>query len=133
MISDAIIEVDRVSRWFGDVVAVSEVSFTVGTGVTALLGPNGAGKSTVLRLLCGLEAPARGTVRVLGKDPRADVDIHRQIGLVPQQETLFDTQSGLEFVRLAGVLHGLPDANAAARHALDIVELDPDDPRKVSA
>jgi ABC-2 type transport system ATP-binding protein len=133
MSTDALIEVDRVTRWFGDVVAVSEVSFTVGAGVTALLGPNGAGKSTVLRLLCGLEAPARGTVRVLGKDPRIDVGIHRQIGLVPQQETLFDVQSALEFVRLAGILHGLPDPDAAARHALQVVELDPDDRRKVSA
>ena len=67
------IVVADVSKWFGDVVAVSEVSFTVGPGVTALLGPNGAGKSTILRMLCGLTAPARGEVRVLGRDPRSDL------------------------------------------------------------
>ena len=64
---ETMIVVEDVSKWFGDVVAVSEVSFTVGPGVTALLGPNGAGKSTILRMLCGLTAPARGEVRV----PRA--------------------------------------------------------------
>ncbi len=122
-----------VSKWFGDVVAVSEVSFSVGAGVTALLGPNGAGKSTVLRLLCGLVAPARGTVRVLGRDPRTDVDVHRYIGLVPQQETLFDSQTALEFLTLAAVLHELPAPEAAARAALATVELQPDDRRHLSA
>ncbi len=126
------IEADQVTRWFGDVVAVSDVSFRLDAGVTALLGPNGAGKSTVLRMLCGLVPPARGTIRVLGRDPRTDVGVHRHIGLVPQQESLFDTQTALGFVELAGVLHELPDPRGAARHALAVVELDPDDGRKVS-
>ena len=126
------ITVDGVSKWFGDVVAVSEVSFTVGPGVTALLGPNGAGKSTVLRMLCGLTAPARGQVRVLGSDPRRDLAVMGRIGLVPQQESVFDALNALEFVRLAGVLHGLPDPESSARWALGVVELDPDDPRRLT-
>ena len=80
---------DDVSKWFGDVVAVSEMTFRVGPGLTALLGPNGAGKSTALRLLCGLTPPSRGTVRVLGSDPHADTALYRRIGLVPQQEAVF--------------------------------------------
>ncbi|MCU1453104.1 MAG: putative transporter ATP-binding protein [Acidimicrobiales bacterium] len=123
---------DDVSKWFGDLVAVSEVSFEVGPGVTALLGPNGAGKSTVLRMLCGLTGPARGTIRVLGADPRTDLEVRRRIGLVPQQEGVFEAQDALGFVELAAVLHGLPDPAAAARHALGVVELDPDDPRRIS-
>ena len=67
-------------------VAVSDVSFEMGPGVTALLGPNGAGKSTMLRMLCGLARPSKGTVRVLGKDPRSDAGVTRSIGLVPQQD-----------------------------------------------
>ncbi len=131
--SAPMVEVDQATRWFGDVVAVSEVSFQVHAGVTALLGPNGAGKSTVLRMVCGLAAPARGTVRVLGRDPRTDIEVFRRIGLVPQQETLFDTQTGLEFVELAAVLHEVDQPREAARRALSVVELDPDDGRKVSA
>lgn len=121
------------SKWFGDVVAVSDVSCSVGPGVTALLGPNGAGKSTVLRLLCGLTPPSRGEVQIFGADPRADLSLFGLIGLVPQQESVFEFQRALEFVRFAAVLQGVPDADAAARRALAIVELDPGLERKVGA
>ena len=65
--STTMVEVDSVSKWFGDLVAVSDLSFTIGPGVTALLGPNGAGKSTLLRMLTGQAAPSSGSVRVLGE------------------------------------------------------------------
>ncbi|QYG94547.1 ABC transporter ATP-binding protein [Iamia sp. SCSIO 61187] len=123
------VAVDGCTRWFGDVVAVSEVSFSLGPGVTALLGPNGAGKSTLLRLLCGLVAPARGTVRILGRDPRRDVAVHRHLGLVPQQETVFDRLTAFELVELCAGLRGVEDAKVAATWALDAVELDGRDPR----
>ena len=126
------LEVTDASKWFGDVVAVSEVSFALGPGVTALLGPNGAGKSTLLRMICGLTPTSRGSVRVLGSDPRTDLAVRGRIGIVPQQEAVFDPLNALEFVRLAAVLHGITDADHVARAALHLVELDPDDPRKVT-
>ena len=125
------IAAEGVSKWFGPLVAVSDVSFEIGPGVTALLGPNGAGKSTMLRMLCGLAQPSRGTVRVLGRDPRADVAVTGSIGLVPQQESVFEPLTAHGFVRLAAVLHGLPDPNAAATAALELVSLDPADTRKL--
>jgi ABC-2 type transport system ATP-binding protein len=128
----SVIVADRVSKWFGSVVAVSDVSFEIGTGVTALLGPNGAGKSTMLRLLCGLARPSNGTVRVLGGDPHGDVELSRRIGLVPQQEGLFDRLTAAEFVRLAAVLHGLDEPDARSRSALTVVELDPEDTRPLA-
>jgi ABC-2 type transport system ATP-binding protein len=121
------IVVEGVSKWFGSVVALSDVSCSIGWGITALLGPNGAGKSTLFRLLCGLTAPSNGVVRVLGRNPKKDVGLTRHVGLVPQQETLFEALTALEFVRLAATLQGLPDADAAAHRALGIVELDRDD------
>ena len=125
------VEVDACTRWFGDVVAVSEVSFTLDAGVTALLGPNGAGKSTLLRLLCGLVPPARGTVRILDRDPRTDIGVHRHLGLVPQQETVFDRLTALELVETCALLRGVEEPREAAAHALGLVELDPGDRRSL--
>jgi ABC-2 type transport system ATP-binding protein len=129
----AMIEVDHASKWFGELVAVSDVSFHVGPGVTALLGPNGAGKSTMLRMLCGLTPPSKGTVTVLGGNPRHDLDLTARIGLVPQQETLFEGLSAYEFVHLAAVLTRVPDPDSATRASLALVELDPEDRRGVGA
>ena len=84
------VAVTGVTKAFGDVVAVSDVTFAVGPGVTALLGPNGAGKSTLFRVMCGLTPPSQGTVRVMGVDARRDRAVRGRIGLAPQQDALFD-------------------------------------------
>ena len=123
------IEVRGLGRWFGSVVALSGVSFDLRPGVTALLGPNGAGKSTLFRILCGLANPSQGTVRILGENPRANPGLTRHIGIAPQQEALFERQTIREFVGLAARLHHLDQPADAARRAIQLVELDPDDPR----
>jgi ABC-2 type transport system ATP-binding protein len=130
---NAIVEVANVTKSFGDVVAVSDVTFTVGPGVTALLGPNGAGKSTLFRVMCGLTAPTRGTVRVLGADARTDRAVRGRIGLAPQQDALFDRLSGHRFVEVAAETHGVPDAGTAAHRVMDLVELDAHDKKPVGA
>ena len=124
---------ENVSKWFGALVAVSDVTFDVGAGVTALLGPNGAGKSTMFRMLCGLAQPSKGTVRVLGRDPRADTGVTRMIGLVPQQESVFEPLTARQFVALSARLHGLPEPETAAGAALGQVGLDPSDRRRLPA
>ena len=78
----SLVVVNRISKWFDDVVAVSDVSFTLGPGVTALLGPNGAGKSTTLRMIAGLTPPSQGTIQVLGDNPRSSAEVRGRIGLV---------------------------------------------------
>jgi ABC-2 type transport system ATP-binding protein len=128
---DAMVVARNVSKWFKDLVAVSDVSFTVSPGVTALLGPNGAGKSTMLRMLCGLAAPSNGTIEVLGRNPRTDPSAASNIGLAPQQESVFETLTAHEFVTLSARLQGLDAPADAAAHALHIVELDPTDRRRL--
>lgn len=130
---DAVIAVDSVSKWFGDVVAISEVSFHIGRGVTALLGPNGAGKSTMLRMIAGLTPPSQGSVRVLSHDPHRDLALTRKVGLVPQQDGLFESLTALEFVRLAAVLQRVNDPRTAAEEALREVGLDSGDGRRVAS
>jgi ABC-2 type transport system ATP-binding protein len=124
---------EDVSKWFGPLVAVSDVSFDVGPGVTALLGPNGAGKSTMFRMLCGLARPSKGTVRVLGRDPRAEPWVSRQIGLMPQQESVFEVLTAREFVVLGATLQGLSNPDRAAASVLERVGLDPSDRRHLQA
>ena len=126
------VQATSVSKWFSDLVAVSDVSFSIGAGVTALLGPNGAGKSTMLRMMCGLAKPSNGSVTVLGQNPRADVAVLGRIGMAPQQESLLDYLTGQEFVELAAQLHHVDNPVEASRGAIQTVELDPDDPRKLS-
>jgi ABC-2 type transport system ATP-binding protein len=121
-----------VSKFFGHLVAVSDVTFDIGPGVTALLGPNGAGKSTLLRLLTGQAVPSKGVVEILGLDPRRDRRVAQLLGVAPQQEMLFDSQTPLAFVALAATLQGVDDAQLASRTALSHVELDPDDPRPIA-
>jgi ABC-2 type transport system ATP-binding protein len=118
------IAVNQVSKFFGSVVAVSDVSFAIEAGVTALLGPNGAGKSTLFRMMCGLTPPSRGSLEVLGSDPRDDRDVRGRVSLVPQQDALFDHLSASSFLEFAARTHGVNDPTRAAAEALAKVELD---------
>jgi ABC-2 type transport system ATP-binding protein len=126
------IVVDGVSKWYGDVVALSDVSFRIEPGVTALLGPNGAGKSTLFKILSGLIPPSTGKVVVRGKPVRSDVSIYRQIALVPENEHFYSFLTAREFVRLNATLQGVADADAAVHLALARVDLLADAERRLS-
>jgi len=115
--------VEHVSKWYGDLVAVSDISFGLAPGVTGLLGPNGAGKSTLLKMLSGLLAPSAGTVRVLGAPPRGHASTYRQLGLVPEQEQLYPHLTGWEFIRLNAIMQKLPDVDAATARAIATVDM----------
>ena len=83
-----IISLENVAKWYGDVVAVSDLSLGIGTGVTGLLGPNGAGKSTILNLIAGLLAPSAGQIQALGQPVRGNPRVYRQMGLASEREQL---------------------------------------------
>ncbi len=117
------IQLEHVSRWYGNVVAVNDISFALGPGVTGLLGPNGAGKSTLLNMLAGLLAPSAGSVRIAGRAAFGDPSVYRSVGLVPEREAVPGYLTGRQFVRLNADLQEVPDAAAATDRALATVEL----------
>jgi ABC-2 type transport system ATP-binding protein len=121
--TDDAIVLERASRWYGSVVAVNEVSFSVGPGVTGLLGPNGAGKSTILGMVAGLLPPSAGRVTLLGQSSWRHPAVYRQVGLVPERESVPAYLTGRAFLEYAARLHDLPDHEAAAVRALQTVEL----------
>jgi ABC-2 type transport system ATP-binding protein len=117
------VELENVSRWYGNVVAVNRISFSLGPGVTGLLGPNGAGKTTLLHMVAGLLRPSDGRVVVGGRPPYGDPEVFRRVGLVPEHEAVFAFLTGREFVLLSAELHGLAGPAAAADRAIATVEL----------
>ena len=118
------LEFENVSHWYGDVVAVNDISCTVSTGITGLLGPNGAGKSTLLQLAAGLLTPSNGTVRVYGESPTAGPSVYRRVALVPEREALPSMLSARAFVSARAELLGVRDVRTAVERALSLVELD---------
>ena len=117
-----VIRVDRVSRWFGSVVAVSDVTFSVTPGITGLLGPNGAGKTTLLRMMTGLVDPSDGTVTVFGEPVRRNPPLYGRMGVMSEHETVYGFMKGRDFVRMMGRLRGVTD-EAAVDKAIDRVDL----------
>jgi ABC-2 type transport system ATP-binding protein len=117
------VELDKVSRWYGNVVAVNDVTMHLGPGVTGLLGPNGAGKSTLINMMAGFLAPSAGTVTLDGRPLYRDPEIYREVGLVPEREEMYDAVSGWRFVLANAKLHKLPDPEDAARRAIATVEM----------
>ena len=115
---------DRVSHWYGDVVAVNDISCTVTAGITGLLGPNGAGKSTLLQLAAGVLAPSNGEVRVYGERPIDRPSIYRHVALVPEREALPGMMRARAFVTARAELLGIRDVAEAVDRALSLVELD---------
>jgi len=117
------IELRGVSRWYGNVVAVNDVTMTVGPGVTGLLGPNGAGKSTLLHLTAGFLPPSRGQLTLGGRAVWRNPGSYREVGLVTERDSVYGFLTGEQFVLAVAQLHGLPDPRAATGRALGIVEM----------
>ena len=126
------IVIDHVSRWYRNVVAVNDVSMTIGPGVTGLLGPNGAGKTTLIAMMSGFLAPSTGTVTLDGEPLWRNEAVYRKLGLVPEREALFDYLTGRQFVVAMAELHGLADAGAAAQRALAVIEMTDAQDRSIS-
>ncbi|WFE51873.1 MULTISPECIES: ABC transporter ATP-binding protein [unclassified Micromonospora] len=120
-----------VSRWYGNVVAVNDISMALGPGVTGLLGPNGAGKTTLLHMMAGFLAPSRGTVTLDDEPTWRNPDVYRRLGLVSEREAVQSYLTAYEFVLASAKLHRLADPAAAARRAIELVELESAQNRRI--
>ncbi len=116
-------ELRHVSKWYGDVVAVSDLSFQLWPGVTGLLGPNGAGKTTTLKAICGLLRPSQGEVLVFGRPLHGDPMLYLAIGVVPDGDRLYPRLTIRSYVRLHAELQGIASPGQAADRAIEEVGL----------
>ena len=126
MSADAtIVTTDHLSKWYGQVIGVNDLTVKVGSGVTGLLGPNGAGKSTFLKLITGQLKPSKGTLRVLDEQVWGNPALYLRIGLCPEQDAFYDRMTGLEWLTALVRLHGYDDreARTLAVAALEQVDL----------
>jgi ABC-2 type transport system ATP-binding protein len=126
------IELSGVSFWYGNVVAVNDITLTIGPGVTGLLGPNGAGKTTILHMIAGFLLPSRGEITVAGRSSWRNPGMFRQVGVVPERDSVYAFLTGAEFVTATAKLHGLPDVDAAAHRAIDMLEMTDAQHRKIA-
>lgn len=117
------VELTNVTRWYGNVVAVNDITMSLGSGVTGLLGPNGAGKTTVLHMMAGFLAPSRGTVTIDGSPTWRNPSVYRDLGLVTEREAVHSFLTAEQFVLACAKMQKLPDPAAAARRALELVEM----------
>lgn len=132
LVESATVELDDVSKWFGQKVAVSNLTCSFGPGVTGLLGPNGAGKTTLIRMLTGLIRPSQGSVSVLGVWPRTTPSVYASVGLVPEEAAVYPGLTARDYVRYAATLAGVPDVKAATDRAIGAVDLGQPADRKLS-
>ena len=126
------IEFRNVSRWYGNVVAVNDITMDIGPGVTGLLGPNGAGKSTILHMIAGFLEPSKGTLTLDGTQTWKNPEVYRRLGLVPERDSVYAFLTGRQFVHATAKLHKLRDAESAAQRAISLTEMAEAQDRRIS-
>ena len=120
-----IVGADHLSKWYGQVIGLNDITLTVPPGITGLLGPNGAGKSTFMKLITGQLRPSKGDIRVLGEPIWANPALYFRIGFCPEQDAFYERMTGLEWVSALVRLNGVEEAEAGAlaHRALEMVDL----------
>jgi ABC-2 type transport system ATP-binding protein len=122
VVDDTLVELNQISKSFGPIRALTDVSLTIGPGVTGLLGPNGSGKSTLIKILLGLLQSDSGTTTVLGMDPKKQArEIRSQVGFMPEDDCYIESVEAVEMVRFAARLNGQP-ALESLRRAHEILD-----------
>jgi ABC-2 type transport system ATP-binding protein len=122
---NSIIQAIELSRWYGIVMGLNNVSFEIGPGLTGLVGPNGAGKSTLISIITGQLQPSSGQLMVFGERPWNNPVLLRRLGYCPEGEAVPRELRPMDWLRSLGLLSGIPDdqTKAAAEMMLDRVKL----------
>jgi len=130
-----VIETEHLSKWYGNVLGLSDVSLQIEPGITGILGPNGAGKSTFLKLILGQLKPNIGKCAVKGEMIRNNYPLFSNIGFCPEQDAFYEELTGWQFVIGLLKLHhfSASDIEARARKALEIVDLIEDKDRIIKS
>jgi ABC-2 type transport system ATP-binding protein len=133
--ADGLVTADHLSKWYGQVIGLNDVSVSVPAGITGLLGPNGAGKSTFMKLVTGQLKPSKGSIRVLGEPIWQNPALYHRIGFCPEQDAFYDRMTGLEWVTALVRLNGVSDEQARERaaRALEAVDLTDAADKKIGA
>jgi ABC-2 type transport system ATP-binding protein len=120
-----IIAADHLSKWYGQVIGLNDVTVSVPPGITGLLGPNGAGKSTFMKLITGQLQPSKGSVTMLGEPIWKNPKLYFRVGFCPEQDAFYERMTGIEWVTALVRLNGLSDKEAAiaAEKAMTAVDL----------
>ena len=135
MTTSAIVTADHLSKWYGQVIGLNDVTLNVPPGITGLLGPNGAGKSTFMKLVTGQLRPSKGEITVFGEPIWHNPGLYFRIGFCPEQDAFYERMTGLEWVTALVRLNGVDEARALemAHRALATVDLTDAAGKKIGA
>ena len=114
VVSVPVVSSDHVSKWYGQVSGLNDVTVSVPPGITGLLGPNGAGKSTFMKLITGQLKPSKGAVHVLGEPIWGNPALYQRIGFCPEQDAFYERMTGLDWVTALAGLNGMDEDEARA-------------------
>jgi ABC-2 type transport system ATP-binding protein len=128
-----VIKTEKLSKWYGNVLGLSDVTLDIEAGITGLLGPNGAGKSTFLKLITGQIKANIGSVRINGERVRNNHRLFSKIGFCPESDSFYEEMTGWEFITGLLRLHNLSSSeiDKKARKALGIVNLEKNKDRRI--
>lgn len=112
MNDSVIVQAENLSKWYGEVMGVNDVTLKVYPGITGLLGPNGAGKTTLLKLMTGQLKPNQGNITVLNESVWNNFELTRRVGYCPDIEIAYQFMSGFEFIMFFATLSGYDKGEA---------------------
>ena len=130
-----IVQTENLSKWYGEVMGVNDVTLTIHPGITGLLGPNGAGKTSLIKVMTGQLKPNQGTVKVLNQPVWNNPELTRRVGYCPDIELAYQFMTGFEFITFFATLSGYDKSEVESRslRVLETVDMLPAKDRPIAS